>query len=46
VARVSKRRFSMRDTCAVEVAAGQDALLLLASVLALDRAEDQERARQ
>ena len=45
VAAVSKRWFSMRDTYAVEVAAGQDDLLLLASVLALDLAEDQERAQ-
>jgi uncharacterized protein YxjI len=43
VATVSKRWFSMRDTYAVEVALGQDDLLLLASVLALDLAEDQER---
>jgi uncharacterized protein YxjI len=43
VATVSKRWFSMRDTYAVDVAAGQDALLILASVLALDLAEDQER---
>jgi uncharacterized protein YxjI len=46
VATVSKRWFSMRDTYAVDVAAGQDDLLLLASVLALDLAEDQERRRQ
>jgi uncharacterized protein YxjI len=45
VARVSKRWFSMRDTYAVDIAAGQDELLLLASVLALDLAEDQERAQ-
>ena len=44
VATVSKRWFSMRDTYAVDIAAGQDDLLLLASVLALDLAEDQERA--
>jgi uncharacterized protein YxjI len=43
VATVSKRWFSMRDTYAVEVAPGQDDLLILASVLALDLAEDQER---
>jgi hypothetical protein len=30
----------------VDVAAGQDDLLLLASVLALDLAEDQERKQQ
>jgi uncharacterized protein YxjI len=42
VATVSKRWFTMRDTYAVDVAAGQDDLLILASVLALDLAEDQE----
>jgi uncharacterized protein YxjI len=46
VATVSKRWFSMRDTYAVDVAADQDDLLILASVLALDLAEDQERAQQ
>jgi uncharacterized protein YxjI len=45
VATVSKRWFSARDTYAVEVAAGQDDLLILASVLALDLAEDQERSQ-
>ena len=44
VATVSKRWFSVRDTYAVDIAADQDDLLLLASVLALDLAEDQERA--
>jgi uncharacterized protein YxjI len=43
VATVSKRWFSMRDTYAVDVAADQNDLLILASVLALDLAEDQER---
>jgi uncharacterized protein YxjI len=43
VATVSKRWFSMRDTYAVDVAAGEDHLLILASVLALDLAEDRER---
>jgi uncharacterized protein YxjI len=43
VATVSKRWFSMRDTYAVDVAAGQDDLLILACVLALDLAEDRER---
>jgi uncharacterized protein YxjI len=46
VATVSKRWFSMRDTYAVDVAAGQDDLLILASVLALDLAEDQERRQE
>jgi uncharacterized protein YxjI len=45
VATVSKRWFSMRDTYAVDVAPGEDALLILASVLALDLAEDRERER-
>jgi uncharacterized protein YxjI len=43
VATVSKRWFSVRDTYAVDVAAGQDDLLIPASVLALDLAEDGER---
>jgi uncharacterized protein YxjI len=42
VATVSKRWFSMRDTYAVDIAAGQDDLLILASMLALDLAEDHE----
>jgi uncharacterized protein YxjI len=42
VATVSKRWFSMRDTYAVDIAPDQDDLLLLAGVLALDLAEDQE----
>jgi uncharacterized protein YxjI len=45
VATVSKRWFSMRDTYAVDVAEGQDDLLILASVLALDLAEDREGDR-
>jgi uncharacterized protein YxjI len=43
VATVSKAYFTMRDTYAVDVAAGQDELLILASVLALDLAEDREQ---
>ena len=43
VATVSKRWFSMRDTYAVDIAPGQDDLLILASVLTLDLAEDRER---
>jgi uncharacterized protein YxjI len=46
VATVSKRWFSVRDTYAVDVAAGEDDLLILASVLALDLAEDRERDRK
>jgi uncharacterized protein YxjI len=42
VATISKRWFSMRDTYAVDVAEGENDLLILASVLALDLAEDQE----
>jgi uncharacterized protein YxjI len=43
VATVSKRWLSMRDTYAVEIASGENDLLILASVLALDLAEDEER---
>jgi uncharacterized protein YxjI len=43
VATVSKGWFSMRDTYAVDIAPGQDDLLILASVLALDLTQDQER---
>ena len=42
VARISKRWFSLHDTYAVDVASGEDDLLILASVLSLDLAEDQE----
>ncbi len=45
VATVSKAFFSMRDTYAVDIAGGEDELLILASVLALDLAEDRERAK-
>jgi uncharacterized protein YxjI len=45
VARVSKRLFSMRDTYAVDIAPDQDDLLILAAVLALDLAKDQERGQ-
>ncbi len=43
VATVSKAFFTIRDTYVVDVAPGQDDLLILASVLALDLAEDRER---
>ena len=46
VATVSKRWFSVRDTYAVDVAPGQDDLLILAAVLALDLAEDREREQR
>jgi uncharacterized protein YxjI len=45
VATVSKRWLSMRDTYAVEITPGENDLLILASVLALDLAEDQERGQ-
>jgi uncharacterized protein YxjI len=45
VATISKRWFSVRDTYAVDIASDQDDLLILASVLALDLAEDRERER-
>jgi uncharacterized protein YxjI len=43
VATVSKQWFSFTDTYGVEIAPGQDDALILASVLALDLAEDEER---
>jgi uncharacterized protein YxjI len=42
VATVSKRWLTMRDTYAVEVAEGADALLILAGVLAMDLAQDRD----
>jgi uncharacterized protein YxjI len=46
VATISKCWSTMRDTYAVDVAPGQDDLLILAGVLALDPAEDQEQRQQ
>ena len=43
VATVSKRWFSLTDTYGVDIAPYQDDVLILASVLALDLAEDRER---
>jgi uncharacterized protein YxjI len=43
VATVSKAYFTMRDTYAVDIAPGEDELLILTAVLALDLAEDRER---
>ena len=42
VATVSKRLLTLRETYAVDVAAGEDDLLVLAAVLALDLAKDRE----
>lgn len=44
VATVSKAWLTLRDTYGVEIAEGEDDLLILAAVLALDLAEDRERA--
>jgi uncharacterized protein YxjI len=44
VARVSKSWFRLRDTYGVDVAEGEDHLLVLASVLAVDLALAQEQA--
>jgi uncharacterized protein YxjI len=46
VATVWKSFFTIRDTYAVDVVPGQDHLLILAAVLALDLAEDRERKQQ
>lgn len=43
VATVSKAYFTMRDTYAVDIVPGENELLILAAVLALDLAEDSER---
>jgi uncharacterized protein YxjI len=43
VATISKRWFSLADTYAVDIAPGENAPLILASVLALDLTEDEER---
>lgn len=43
VATVSKRWLSLTDTYGVEIAPGEDDLLILASVLALDLANDREQ---
>jgi len=46
VATVSKRWISLTDTYGVDIAVGEDDLLILASVLALDLAEDRERNQE
>lgn len=46
VATVSKRWLALRDTYGVEIAEGEDWLLLLACVLALDLAEERERRQE
>ena len=46
VATISKRWFTLRDTYGVDIAPGEDDLLILASVLALDLAEDREREEE
>jgi uncharacterized protein YxjI len=43
VATVSKRWFSMTATYGVDIVPGQNDLVILASVLAVDLAEDRER---
>ena len=44
VATVSKRWLSLTETYGVDIAPGEDEVVILASVLALDLAEDRERA--
>jgi uncharacterized protein YxjI len=46
VATVSKRWFSLSETYGVDIAPGQDDVLILACVLALDLAEDREREQE
>jgi uncharacterized protein YxjI len=45
VASVSKQWFTLRDTYGVEIAEGEDWLLVLSCVLALDLAEDREHGK-
>jgi uncharacterized protein YxjI len=46
VATVSKSWLSLTETYGVDIAPGEDDVLILASVLALDLAEDRERAAE
>jgi uncharacterized protein YxjI len=46
VATVSKQWLTIRDTYSVDVAPGENDVLILASILALDLAEDRERERE
>ncbi|MGA5301002.1 LURP-one-related/scramblase family protein [Nucisporomicrobium flavum] len=46
VAAVSKRWLTIRDTYAVQVSAGEDALLIIAAVLALDLALEREEKKE
>jgi uncharacterized protein YxjI len=46
VARVSKQWISLTETYGVDIAPGEDDLLILASVLALDLAQDREREEE
>ena len=46
VAAVSKRWLTIRDTYAVQVSAGEDALLIIAAVLALDLALEREEKKR
>jgi uncharacterized protein YxjI len=45
IATASKRWFALRDTYGVDIAPGQDDVLILACVLALELAEDQGRRK-
>jgi uncharacterized protein YxjI len=45
VATASKKWFRIRDTYAVDIAEGEDHLLILAAVLALELAEERERKK-
>lgn len=46
VATASKRWLTLRDTYSVEIAEGEEVLVILAAVLALDLAEDRERRQE
>ena len=46
VATVCKHWLTLRDTYSVDIAPGEDDVLILASILALDLAEDREREQE
>lgn len=46
IATVSKRWIALTDTYGVDIASGQDDVLILASILAIDVAQDRERVEE
>lgn len=46
IARVSKRWFSFRDTYGIDIADGEDAVLILAAVVVIDQISHDDKQRQ